>query len=164
MSYSIATSVTIKGTEITGRCGCNNVKPFYTSDFKYDDHEMFMYDLLSGGLTIDRVNSKLATRIREAMQMVRDIHKAKYGNMQENYMYGHYSINPFSLFMIGGVYFTDKQGGKDEFLTNQADLTYTSKAYHTEKMVEYAIYKTKWDDYVEFYKLILDTFFNHINN
>lgn len=162
MSYSIATSFKIKDGKITGMCGCNNVRPFYTSEFKYDDKERFMYDLLSGGLTIDRVRSKVADRTREAMLRVRELHKAKYGDMQERYMYGYKSINPFSLFMIGHVYFSNKNGGKDDFLTSAADLTHTSKKFHTEKMVEYAIYKTKWDEYVKFYKLLLEIFFNHL--
>lgn len=163
MSYSIATSIQINGYEITGMCGCNNVRPFYTSAFKYDDHERFMYDVLSGGLTIDRVRSKLADRTREAIKRVREIHQSMYGDMQEKYMYGTKSINPFSLYTIGHVYFSDKAGKKDDFLANSADLTHTGKKYHTEKMIEYAIYKTKWDEYVEHYKTLLNVFFSTIN-
>ena len=163
MSYSIATSFQIKGSEITGMCGCNNVRPFYTSEFKYDDHEYFMYDLLSGALTIDRVRSKLADRVREAKELVQSVHAAKYGGEQERYMYGTQSINPFSLFMIGHVYFSNKHGGKEEFLTNTANLEHVGKAYHTQRLVEWAIYKTKWDEYVSFYSMLLEGFFEKIN-
>jgi len=163
MSYSIATSFKIENNQITGKCGCNNVTPFYTSEFKYEDHERFMYDLLSGGLTIDRIRSKIADRTREAMLKVRELHKATYGDVQEKYMYGTRSINPFSLFMIGHVYFSNKSGGQNEFLESASDLTHTSKKYHTEKMIEHAIYSTKWDEYVQFYKMLLEIFFNHIN-
>ena len=163
MSYSIATSFQVKnGNKITGMCGSNNVRPFYTSEFCYEDHERFMYDLLSGGLTIDRVRSKIADRTREAMEKVKKMHRERYGEMQERYMYGTKSINPFSLYMIGNVYFSNKQKQKDEFLTNTADLTHVSKKYHTENLVEHAIFKTKWEEYVEFYQMLLNTFFNHI--
>lgn len=165
MSYTIATSIKIDPLgKITGRGGCNNVRPFYSSDFEYEDKERFMHDILSGGLDIDGVRSKIAEKARNARQTVRGLHKARYGKDQDAYMYGTKSINPFSLYMIANVYFSDKQGQKDEFLTNTADLTHVGKQYQTERLVEHAIFKTKWDEYVEFYKFLLIVFFKEINN
>lgn len=162
MSYSIATSIKYKDGKFFGNAGANNVRPFHSYPFEYEDKERFMFDILSGGLDINRVNSKLNSKIKEAISKVKEIHKVGYGKMQEKYMYGWSSINPFSLYCIGSIYFSNKRGDKEEFLKNSSDLSYISKEYHTEKMVEYAIYSTKWDEYVAFYKLLLTVFFNTI--
>lgn len=162
MSYSIATSIKYKDGKFFGNAGANNVTPFYSYPFEYEDKERVMFDIHSGNLDINRVNSKLASKIKEAISKVKELHKARYGEMQENYMYGWSSINPFSLYYIGSIYFSNKRGDKEEFLKNSADLTYVSKEYHTQKMVDHAIYSTKWNEYVEFYKLLLTVFFNTI--
>lgn len=158
MSYSIATALKVKDNEVFLSVGCNNVKPFYSSPTKYDDNDFFMQDLISGGLDISRLNTKIAKKVRDGIQKVKDIHKARYGAMQEKYMFGKKSINPYSLFMMAQVYNSDRWGKKEDFLNNAKDLTHTSKAYHTENLVEWAIYSTNWDEYVEFYKYLLSIF------
>lgn len=158
MSYSIATALKIKNNEVLLSVGCNNVKPFYSSPTKYEDNDFFMQDLLSGGLQIDRLNTKIAKKVKEAIEKVKKLHYAGYGLMQDKYMFGYHSINPYSLYMIAQVYNSDRWGKKEEFLNNAKDLKYVSKDYHTEKLVEWAIYSTKWDEYVEFYKLLLTIF------
>jgi len=158
MSYSIATALKIKDNQILLSVGSNNVRPFYSTPTKYDDNDFFMQDLLSGGLDISRLNTKIAEKVNKAIKDVRELHEARYGVMQDKYMFGIKSINPYSLFMIANVYNSDRWGKKEEFLNNTKDLTHVGKDYHTEKLVEWAIYSTNWDDYVEFYKLLLTIF------
>lgn len=163
MSYVIATSLKINGDTIEGKGGCNNVKPFYTYPILYTNKDHFMMDILGGGLTIDRVNSKLGDKIREAKKKVIEIHQAKYGDFQDAYMYGIKSINPYSLFMIGDVYSADARGEKDSYLESALNLSHINSQYHTQKLIEHAIYKGNWDEYVRFYKLLLTIFFKEIN-
>lgn len=164
MSYYIATGLKIKDNNITVKAGCNNVKPFYSTAFEYESIDEFMFDVLSGGLQIDNLNTKTANKVKEAIKDVKDLHKSAYGNLQERYMYGWININPFSLYMIGNVYFSNKRGQKEKFLENSADIKHTSEQHKTGKLVEHAIYKGNWDEYVSFYSLLLTFFTIKINN
>lgn len=160
MSSTIVTSIKIdKEGNFSGNGGANNVRPFYTYPFHWDDKERVMYDILSGCVQIERVKSKLADRIREAIKIVKDKHFEKYGQLQEVYPFSSKSINPFSLYQIGGVYFQNKDG---HTAPREIDYSIYSEQYREQIKNEYDIYAHKWNEYVEFYKELLNIFFNHI--
>ena len=160
MSYTIATSIKIdKEVNFTGRGGANNVIPFYTYPFNWDDKERVMYDILSGSVQIDGIKSKLADSIREAIKKVKAIHSEKYGKLQDVYPYGSKSINPFSLYTIGGIYFQSKDGHDKP---SEIDYSIYSEQYRDQIKNERDIISHNWNEYATFYKELLNVFFNTV--
>ncbi len=162
MSHTIATSIKIdKNGNFSGTGGANNVRPFYTYPFHWDDKEDVMYDILSGCVQIERVKSKTGDKIRGAIKIVKQKHIEKYGQLQESYPYSSKSINPYSIYQIGGTYFSNKRGHK---APAEIDFSNTSEKYWEEMKTEHRIYTEKWNEYAEFYKELLNIFFNHIKS
>lgn len=162
MSYTIATSIQLdKDGNFKGTGGSNNVRPFYTCPFSWEDKERVMYDTLSGSVQIDRIKSKLADRIREALKKVKEKHAEKYGQLQDVYPFGSKSINPFSLYTIGGVYFQHKDGHS---APNRTDLSFYSEQYREQIKNEQDIIEHNWNEYAAFYKELLTDFFQIVNS